>query len=95
MTASSHARGDKCSNCDVYVTCVDVYFFSSTVLELNWCCAIRISEGTRFDLKRFCYMTLSLLLFGTNCVVCKHRVLEFELFTSMNEDFFYYYSQKK
>jgi hypothetical protein len=36
---------DKSSNCDSYVTCVDVRCFLWTILQLNWCCAICISRG--------------------------------------------------
>ena len=58
---------DRSSNCNRYVTCVDVRCFLCTVLELNWCCAICISRG--LIQQRVCYLTLSSLLFGANCVV--------------------------
>jgi len=41
--------------------------FLITVLELNRCCAICISRGLIWQ--SVCYLKLSLLLFGTNCVV--------------------------
>jgi len=57
----------KSSNCDFYVTCVDVCCFSYTVLGLNWCSAICIWRG--FVWQRVSYLSFSSLLFCTNCVV--------------------------
>ena len=44
-TASSQANRDKSSNCDLYVTSVDVCCSLKNVLVLNLCCAICISQG--------------------------------------------------
>ena len=58
----------KSSNCDSYVTCVDVHCFLQFFLKLNRCssCAIYISRGLIWQ--RVCYLKLSSVLFGTNCV---------------------------
>ena len=58
---------EKSSSCDVSGTCDDVHCFLSTVLELNWCCAICTSRGLIWQ--RICYLTLFLWLFLTNSVV--------------------------
>jgi len=58
---------NKFSNCDFYVTCVDERCFVWTVLELNWCSAICISEGLVWQ--SVFYLALSSLLFCTKCVV--------------------------
>jgi len=44
-------------------------------LELNWCCAICISRGLFWQ--RFCYLTLSSLIFH-KLFSCDHWVFEFE-----------------
>jgi len=48
------------------------------VLELNWCCAICISRGLKWQKK--CYLTLSSLLFSTNSVVVMTEYLNLNHF---------------
>jgi len=76
VTALSHVNRDKSSNCDIYVTSVDVDFVVWTVLKLNSCCAICVSIW-----QRDCYLKLSSELFFTTFCCCDHRVSEFKWFT--------------
>jgi hypothetical protein len=87
VTASSQVNRNKSSlsNCDIYVTCVDVRYFLRTVLELNLCCAICISRDLTWQ--GVCYLTLSLLLFGTSCVVVitESQMIGVRIINTMNE----------